>query len=293
MPDAGTPDLPAPVARTKPAAVVRPGELPRLQDLLAPQPDQPARAGPVGTQEAYKTDVPSFEIATPADRKELIDALKVASREARRAVSGQAGSAAALVDQRAKKAEDQVGDEVKRANDTVKEMIAKRRIALDRTLRATQSNINWQKGLCLQAAKDRGEETKRLITKKFLFRLGRINVKTEYWVGRVEKIRDFRVKALHDDTEDRVKATATYASNYYKWYIVPRNRGKPEVEAVSRTASDAVAKAVGENFRKSAKKVTDGFATTSSPNITEIRYQSSQVVLKYLAGLHSVAQPGR
>jgi hypothetical protein len=281
--EAGVLDAPAPQAETSSPAIPAKGRLPRLMDLL---PEKPVRAG--GASDAQisgngsPAGIPEFEIVSAADRRVLLGALSDTAKDAKHSIGGQAGIAADVVEDHGKKASAQVDDEIGIADDAVKGTISKRRTELEGTIRASEQHIRWQKQQSRKAAQDLGEDTKRKLTASFQRRYDRLNEKTEFAVKRAQQIRDHYVKLLREGTAEHVADAQRYASNYYKRFIVPRNEGHPGREAVSRAASDAAAAELCKDFNKSADGVAEELGKATTQIETDIRYQGSQVLIKYL-----------
>ncbi len=178
--------------------------LPHLSDLLE-------EAGPSPTTR-FETSAP----AGPVDVSALVDELARGTSAAEAVVRDQARQACRRLDRQVGAARHGVRAEVTRADAMVGQIIAKRRGELDRTLSITDANIDVQKRIRREEARDHGKTVKSNLAAVFQTHRDAIEEKHRAALDQVDHARNAETNFLHTHIDENAQQAFMTGFNFYK-----------------------------------------------------------------------------
>ena len=167
--------------------------------------------------------------------------------------------------------------EVEQADATVRELMLERRSQLDRTILATETQIEWQKTARHNEATARGTKAKSDLSEVFWSHREDIEKSIALWTGYAETLRTFHTARVQQDIAANVKEADRQAEMYWRIYIRYQSRGAEGRGAVQRDAAFAVARALAKEFQKSEPELIAAIATMTTQIANDVRAAGNQV----------------
>ena len=288
--DAAT-DTSAPANATQAAPATDHSSIPRLRNLLSqPQPqvvaiEPSASLGKIAGESAAPDEVSQD---SEVDIGALLGRLAVGAGEARKTINAHSITARSDFNWRAKRSSKKVEEQTKTADEAVHAIANERRIQLERTILAHETEINWLEETSKETATTYSQNAKKAQTEGFASYRGQMADAFDRWVRRIEKLNKKQANRLTSETAKNAREARRLAELYDKQYISGYGGQSEERREVQRDAVNEVAEAYAREIEKTIPEVIPEIGKACGQITTELNKSRDEALVEFDKGLPAV-----